>query len=110
MKNTQTGATRVILGSNNLDQLPANSDRNQALVYFDDENAFNYYMNIYNDFKQNNSEIVNENAWEITYEDTQMLENLPILHKAKQDSEHIYPAVSKTTIVKQQNISQISSV
>ena len=57
-------------------------------------------MNIYNDFKQNNSEIVNENAWEITYEDTQMLENLPILHKAKQDSEHIYPAVSKTTIVK----------
>ena len=85
LKNTQTGATRVILGSNNLDQLPANSDRNQALVYFDDENAFNYYMNIYNDFKQNNSEIVNENAWEITYEDTQMLENLPILHKAKHD-------------------------
>mgnify|MGYP007128733277 FL=1 len=42
----------------------------------------NYYMNIYNDFKQNNSEIVNENAWEITYEDTQMLENLPILHKS----------------------------
>lgn len=100
LKNTQTGATRVILGSNNLDQLPTNSDRNQALVYFDDENAFNYYMNIYNDFKQNNSEIVNENAWEITYEDTQMLENLPILHKAKQDSEHVYPAVSKTTIVK----------
>jgi hypothetical protein len=62
LKNTQTGATRVILGSNNLDQLPANSDRNQALVYFDDENAFNYYMNIYNDFKQNNSEIVNENG------------------------------------------------
>ena len=53
----------------------------KRLVYFDDENAFNYYMNIYNDFKQNNSEIVNENAWEITYEDTQMLENLPICIK-----------------------------
>lgn len=99
LKNTDTKATRIILGAKNLDQLPGNSDRNQTLIYFDDSNAFTYYMNLYQNFKNDHTEIITKEAWNITFEDIKILDNLPILHKAIKDSEHIYPAVAKTVIV-----------
>lgn len=100
LKNQETGATRVILGGGNFDQLLTNSDKNQAFVYFDDENAFAYYFSLYTNFKNDNSIVLTKSAFDITYEDPQMLENLPILQKAATNPEHIYSVAPKTTIVK----------
>lgn len=100
LRNSETGATRVILGANNFDQLASNSERNNALVYFDDENAFMYYWHLYSEFKQINTHILEKEALAVTFDDEKILENLPIVHKAKLDSEHIYSVVAKSTIVK----------
>ena len=100
LKNKDTGATRVILGGGNLDQLATNSDKNQAFIYFDDEDAYTYYWNLFTTFKEENSTVLTKQAFDVTYEDTQMIENLPILQKATNDPEHIYSVISKTTIVK----------
>ena len=99
MKNGE-GSTRVIIGSSNLDQLPSNCDRNASIICFDDEAAYTYYINLFEQFKNEHSYILDKTAAQITFEDKQILENLPILHKAQANSEHIYHSVPKSTIVK----------
>lgn len=91
---------RVIIGSSNLDQLPSNCDRNASIICFDDEAAYTYYINLFEQFKNEHSYILDKTAAQITFEDKQILENLPILHKAQANSEHIYQSVPKSTIVK----------
>lgn len=99
LKNNE-GRTRVIIGSSNLDQLPSNCDRNASIICFDDEAAYTYYINLFEQFKNEHSYILDKTAAQITFEDKQILENLPILHKAQANSEHIYQSVPKSTIVK----------
>ena len=99
LKNKE-GKTRVILGSSNFDQLPSNCDKNASIICFDDETAYTYYINLFEQFKNEHSYILDKTAAQTTFEDKQILENLPILHKAEADSEHIYQSAPKSTIVK----------
>ena len=94
------GRMRVIIGSSNLDQLPSNCDKNASIICFDDEAAYTYFINLFEQVKNEHSYILDKTAAQITFEDKQILENLPILHKAQANSEHIYQSVPKSTIVK----------
>lgn len=100
LKNTTQNLTRVILGSGDMNQTFANSNKNNSIVYFDDKTAYDYYFDLFNQFKQAHSYPLTKSAINITTEDKQMLENLPLLQKATQNSDHIYTVASKTTVVK----------
>lgn len=100
LKNTSENTTRVIIGSGDMNQAFSNSNKNNSIIYFDDSSAYEFYFNLFNQFKQNHSYPVTKEAVAITTEDAQMLENLPLLQKAKVNSEHVYTVASKTTIVK----------
>ena len=99
LKNSIENKTRIIIGSSNMNQLPTNSDKNASIVYFDDEKAFEHYMNIFNQFKVEHSFALSKEAMKITREDDKLLDNLPILQRAKTDEEHSYDCVAKSTII-----------
>lgn len=99
LKNKE-GKMRVIVGSANLDQLPSNCDKDASIICFDDEAAYAYYSNLFAQFKKEHSYILDKTAAQATFDDKQILENLPILHKAAIDSDHIYQSAPKSTVVK----------
>lgn len=99
LKNTAEDKTRVIIGSSNMNQLASNSDKNASIVCFDDKNAYDYYITLFNQFKQEHSFVLSKEAAQITNEDSKILENLPILQKAKISTDYTYTSVAKSTII-----------
>lgn len=100
LKNSAQNNTRIIIGSSNMNQNFANSHKNNSIVYFDDDKAYAYYVDLFEQFKQEHSYALTKEAINITSDDKQMLENLPLLQKAKQNADHVYTVASRTTIVK----------
>ncbi len=97
LKNSK-GDVRVIIGSGNMNQQAANSDRNAQVVCFDGEKAYNYYMSCFEQFKQQYAVKIAQEALTPTHDDMKLLENMPIWQKAAQDEDHIYPADSRTAV------------
>ncbi len=99
LKNSKDNSLRVIIGSSDMNQTATNSDKNASIVCFDDEKAYEYYMNLFKQFQREHSYILDKKVLQTAKDDEQILNELPILQKAKQQPDHIFPAAAKSTVV-----------
>ena len=85
---SKNGNTRIITGSANMSASAFNGLQREEILYFDDEDAFDYFMDRFERFKSKCSNRINKNTIKAIIADKSYLENhiedVPYLEEAKE--------------------------
>lgn len=92
------GQYRVIVGTSNMNQQPSNSDHFANILVFDDKDAFDYYWNQFDFYKNNHAYPLARESLVPTTDEKELLANLPILNKATIDEAHTFTAYSNEIV------------
>lgn len=71
------GKTRVITGSANMSRTAFEGNQRESIVYFDEPEAYEYYSNVFEKFKEECSDNLNEKVFRDTMENPKHLREVP---------------------------------
>lgn len=83
------GRVRVITGSANMSRTAFEGHQREAIVYFDEQEAYNYYIGVFEDFKTHCSDNVTHKLFRSSMDDADYLrenpEEIPVCSRATKD-------------------------
>ena len=108
---SKDGRTRVITGSANMSRTAFEGLQRENILYFDDEEAFDWYKNVYDEFKEECSDNIRHNVFVSTMENEEYLrenpKDIPVLNTTKEKN---YVYLEPSTEEDAENVEIVTNV